>query len=333
MLHILFFLLAGACAGADTPEELAPPHRIGSVLEGLSPDVLLLKEGKPGMVELTHQPVWELYPRVCISGAWEIEAGYQQERLVQYLEWEAVPVYPAKDGKSFISKRIPGGMLVLGAISTAREATVMQWSFRPRLRGFDQGMASPAAWRVKWRGRSGPEFEQVVEIVFDRSGRHMGYQARRGAEWWIVVDGKPYGPYEAADRLSFSGRGDGWAFCARKGSDWRVVTGETSYTGYARVGRPVVSEGGHVAFRAMRGVSWTVVRDGKEGDEFDRVGRPVWRADGQRLAYTAGRLGEAFCVVDGHVFGGWEEVREPLFDGGGSVAWIGRRGGREYMVR
>jgi hypothetical protein len=119
------------------------------------------------------------------------------------------------------------------------------------------------------------EADKRCDLVLSEDGEHVAYTARRGSEWFVVMDSVESGPYEKVDResLQMSDNGEHLAYVA------------------------------HAAGKAF------AVFDGLNHEVFDEIWMEVMSPDGQRLAYWANRGGNGFVVVDGVVHGPYDVYR------------------------
>jgi hypothetical protein len=198
-----------------------------------------------------------------------------------------------------------------------------------------EGWRDADHFRVDIDGESGPEYDEVGDLVFSADSRHVAYAAREGGSWRVVTDGQPGEPFTFVGSLAFQPGTDQLAYVARSGSSWMVMAGSqlvpcgyavgnltysrdgmrTGYVGsldafhqfavvdgqagpvYDAVTAPVFGgDGAHVAYEARLGASWMVVEDGVAGPAYDAVGPPVFSLDGRRLAYAT-RQGTAYRLV------------------------------------
>lgn len=72
---------------------------------------------------------------------------------------------------------------------------------------------------------SGPPFEGVLpaSVVFDHTGRHIAYAARRRGAWHVIVDAASGEPYEGLEAPMFVGDSSAVAFVARRAEATFVV--------------------------------------------------------------------------------------------------------------
>jgi WD40 repeat protein len=193
-------------------------------------------------------------------------------------------------------------------------------------------------------GKQGETFEGIADasLVFSPDGKHFGYVGTRPGKQYAVLDGEAH-EYRGVSKqgIVFSPTGGrvGWV-AAREGSFVAVVDGQESapYDGIAPQGVQFSPDGKHFAFAALSAGKNLVVLDGEEGPLFDAVASVEFTTRG-RLVYSALRDDERFAVLDGQVYGPYDELRpmsaepgpEALFDvfevssDGSRVGFIGKR--------
>lgn len=187
-----------------------------------------------------------------------------------------------------IDGRRTAGYRAIAAWSMAFSADGRHIAYAARVNG---------RWAVIHRGRPGPAWDGIGEIVLSGRGR-LAYAAERGGRWRVVVDGRAGPPFDAilAGTIRFSRDGQ-----------------RSAYVGRDR--------------RGMR-----VVVDGRTGPRFDGIGQLTISEDGARVAYAARRGDDAHVVVDGAIGPPWRAVSAlALSPAGGRVAY-GAFDGRDWRV-
>lgn len=221
---------------------------------------------------------------------------------------------------------------------------------------------------VYWDGKAGPEFDKVASAspILSRDGLHCAYSAQRGAQAYIVVDNKEYGPFdtpttgevyrgyaggvpEKADGgdynatpfqpIVFSPDGSHSAFLAKRGNHTLVFEdGKQVAAGKLVIGSGLQfsSRGNHLAFAlqddAQRSVTYYM--DGVAGPVFFNGHRPEFSEDGHHLFYVAepGPGSEAF-VLDGKADPTSTVVREVhVSDDGAHYAYVAAPTRQEVAV-
>jgi hypothetical protein len=163
-------------------------------------------------------------------------------------------------------------------------------------------------------GEAGPEYDSIYLITFSGDSRHVAYVATRRHKRLVVIDGVGGPEYdEGGSCLQTNPLGAEFGYQARRGDQWFVVIDRAEGAPYDKIephDAPFFSsDGKHVAYKARKGERWAFVLDAGEGPWYDAV-HLHWDGpfspDSQRFAYT-GMRGEQKCaVVDG--------VEGPLYD-------------------
>ncbi|MGE0399912.1 MAG: hypothetical protein AB7T06_24565 [Kofleriaceae bacterium] len=218
----------------------------------------------------------------------------------------------------------------------------------------------------------GPAFDGVQQLVTSPS--HIAYIGRRGDEMVVVRDGVESRAWSSIDRLALAG--PRIAYAATDGDLWRVVTDAATFAPVDKVhGIWIRDDGAHVAWLASIGSTRTlaldaiplvvsptlretaiafrptragtadvglayaeraadgdhIVLDGVAGPAFDEVRVPVWNAAG-RMAYTARRGRTWFVVYNGLEHGHAEWVSDPVLADDGTLAYVRRDRRRTQVV-
>jgi hypothetical protein len=157
---------------------------------------------------------------------------------------------------------------------------------------------------------------EAFEVSAD--GSRVGFVAKRGEEWFAVVDGEEHGPYERCVGLALSPEGSRMAFLASRGDGWFMVVDGEERPGNTLESLSFSPDGKRLGTVARRGEKRFAAIDGVEGKEYDRIDEPGVRfsPDGQHTAYVAEVGGEKLVVIDG--------VESPRFKrlGRTSLTWI-----------
>lgn len=160
-----------------------------------------------------------------------------------------------------------------------------------------------AKWRVVLGDSVGKEYDGIGggSLRFSPDGR-LTYAAKRGNEWFIVLEGAEGERYEAFKSLTWSSNGR-LAFVAKNGKAWFAVIDGVKGRTYEEIRDLTFSpDGKRVAYAAKRGDVWVAVVDGVEGREYrEKVWAIVFSPDGNRLAFAASnsRVGDHFVVLEG----------------------------------
>jgi hypothetical protein len=134
-------------------------------------------------------------------------------------------------------------------------------------------------------GQSGPEFDQVSNVVVSPDSVHVAYSGKRLSNKYVVVVDGQEGP--EFDRVAFE-------------RDEFRPSGDDSLGGPASAVIEFSPNGHRVAYLARRGKKRLVFADGQEGPEFPFIlTGPVFSADSQHLAYAAWEQNTITVVLDG----------------------------------
>jgi hypothetical protein len=303
-------LVAPAFGAGDFP----PEHLLGKLENGVSPDVLIIKQGRPGTVDMAYQPVLELYPLVKMPADWKVRAEYVQKRMVSYFDWRALAYSPVAPRREFSLRRVAGGLIVLQGLASQDFKRIDRLLIEPHLRGYEGSMVTPAEWTLEVDGRRGPSFEMISWLTVSRDGKRLAYAGRKADLWRVVLDGKPGSGYSRVDKPVFSPDGKRFAYCAMTGMLWHVVSDDGSEgPGFSEVGWPVFSpDGKSLAYTVVDGTRHHVVLNGKKGEDYDMVERPVL-GPGGKMAYPARNTGEMFVVLGERELPAHQQVSWPTF--------------------
>lgn len=155
------------------------------------------------------------------------------------------------------------------------------------------------SWRVIVDGRAGPRFDAILAgtIRFSRAGRRSVYVGRDHRGVRAVVDGRVGPRFDGIGQLAISEDGARVAYAARRGDDAHVVVDGTIGPPWRAVSALQLSPtGGRVAYGAFDGRDWRVVVDGEPGAAVDEVHAVLFRADGRHVAWVA-RVDDLDVVV------------------------------------
>ncbi|ABQ24716.1 PD40 domain-containing protein [Geotalea uraniireducens] len=166
--------------------------------------------------------------------------------------------------------------------------------------------------------REGAEFDEITQLVFDKTGRSLAYVGQKGAEKYLVLDGQ-------IEPLSGASLGEHPVISPNQKSLGTVLVTDLVY--YHQAFMPQASDekkydaineltfapdGRRHVYTAEKKGRCFVVVNGKEGPPFDRVVSPRFSPDGRFLTYRARQDGKRFLVVadaDGRMI-----RRHPAFD-------------------
>jgi WD40-like Beta Propeller Repeat len=157
-------------------------------------------------------------------------------------------------------------------------------------------------WRVIVDSRAGPRFDAILAgtIRFSRDGRRIAYVGRDRRGVRAVVDGRAGPRFDGVGQLAISEDGARVAYAARRGDDAHVVVDGIIGPPWRAVFALTLSPtGGRVAYGAFDGRDWRVVVDGEPGAAVDAVHAVLFRADGRHVAWVATVDDLDVVVLDG----------------------------------
>lgn len=91
-------------------------------------------------------------------------------------------------------------------------------------------VAEPGGVRVVAAGVPGPRYDEVGPLSVSRDGAHLGYAARRGATWCVVIDGREHDGGWAAEAPVFSPDGTRAGYLTRRGDRAVAVVDDRPHT-------------------------------------------------------------------------------------------------------
>ncbi|MBV9928461.1 MAG: hypothetical protein JOZ96_25825 [Acidobacteria bacterium] len=199
-------------------------------------------------------------------------------------------------------------------------------------------------------GREGRPYYYVTGVTYTPDGAHLlylGYDRARGRTF-LVRDGEEVASYKQMPEgdIRFSPDGRRTYFRLRKedgGQDGLVVDGRAYY--YDDVKDVEFSDDGRRSvFKAQRGRGWVMVVDGVESELYEpdgEKGEVGWSRDGRlalskgggRVAYVGRKGGREFVVVDGRAGARYDSVANLGFTPDGRhVVYTARRAGKSLVV-
>ena len=174
---------------------------------------------------------------------------------------------------------------------------------------------------VEAPGRPGKPYEEIFEgmLVFSPDGARLAYGARREGRWYVVDEGREFGPYDylgSATGLVFSPDGKRLAWAALSEKQWRLVVDGEAGPAYDNLADVVFSsDGRRVGYAARRGDQWMAVIDRDEQPPCRAIaeGMMAFSPGGGWLAYVA-QTGEQWQIIVGRQqWKPFDSVRQILF--------------------
>jgi hypothetical protein len=200
-------------------------------------------------------------------------------------------------------------------------------------------------------GKEGRLYDYVTGLTYTPDGAHLLYVAydRARGKSFLVRDGEEVAAYEQmpdSSGIHFGPDGRRLYFRLRKegrGKEGVVVDGRAFY--YDDIKDAEFSEDGrHFVFKAQRGRGWVMVSDGVESEPYEpdgeggevdwsRGGRLALGKGGGRVAYVGRKGGKEFVVLDGAAGAPYDAVADLDFTPDGRhVVYTARRAGRSLVV-
>lgn len=174
---------------------------------------------------------------------------------------------------------------------------------------------------VEAPGGPGKPYDEIFEglLVFSPDGARLAYGARRDGRWYVVDEGREFGPYDylgSATGLVFSPDGKQLAWAALAGKQWQLVVDGRAGPAYDNLADVVFSgDGQRIAYAAQRGDQWMAVIDHKEQSPHRAIaeGMMAFSPGGGWLAYVA-RTDEQWQIIVGRQrWKPFDSVRQILF--------------------
>lgn len=210
-----------------------------------------------------------------------------------------------------------GGRWVVAGWDEMKSERLLVW---PHIRADHTGnvkaysVLEKGMWSLYFNGKRGVDYDYIEDPVLSEDAQHVGYAAKRNDRWFVVVDSKEKGPYDAIrGGILFSKDGQRHASVAKKGSDWVILLDDTEQPAQGRVAEKTFSQDGRrFAYVAEQDREWSVVCDGTvfaklpRGENFMagslRVladGRPVCICgrEGKSRLYVGKQESEAFDAM------------------------------------
>lgn len=201
-------------------------------------------------------------------------------------------------------------------------------------------------------GREGRHYDYVTHVTFTPDGAHLLYLAYDAArrKTFLVRDGEEVAAYDHLPDygdIRFGPDGRRMFFRLRKnegGKEAVVVDGRVySYDEIKDV--EFSPDGRRLVFKAKRGRGWVMVSDGAESELYEpdgggrgevgwsREGRLAFSREGGRVAYVGRKGGKEFVVSDGAAGAPYDAVANLDFTPDGRhVVYTARRAGKSLVV-
>lgn len=194
---------------------------------------------------------------------------------------------------------------------------------------------------VEAPGGNGKPYEEIFEgaLTFSPDGARLAYGALRDGRWYVVDQGREFGPYDylgSATGLVFSPDGKRLAWAALTGKQWRLVVEGEAGPAYDNLAEVVFSgDGRRIAYAAQRGDQWMAVMDNAEGPPHRAIaeGMMAFSPGGGWLAYVAQTDEQWQIIVGRQRWKSFDSVRQILFSPDNKrLAGVVVSGGAELVV-
>lgn len=200
-------------------------------------------------------------------------------------------------------------------------------------------------------GKEGQSYDYVAHVTFTPDGSQLLYLAHDFAKrkTFLVRDGEEVATYDNMPDLSgirFSPDGKRMYFRLRKNEDGKeaVVVDGRAYV-YDEIRDVEFSpDSRRLVFKAQRGRGWVMVVDGAESELYEpdgergevgwsRDGRLAFTKEGGRVAYVGRKGGKEFVVLNGAAGASYDAVANLDFTPDGRhVVYTARRAGKAVVV-
>lgn len=200
-------------------------------------------------------------------------------------------------------------------------------------------------------GKKGKSYDYVTGVTYTPDGAHLLYLAydRAREKTLLVRDGEEVAAYDQtpdSGRIRFGPDGKRMYFRLRKeeGGKEGVVVDGRAYL-YDEIKDVEFSpDGRRLVLKAQRGRGWVMVVDGAESEtyepdgekgeiEWSRDGRLAFSKEGGRLAYVGRKGGKEFVVLEGAAGAQYDAVANLDFTPDGRhVVYTARRAGKSVVV-
>jgi hypothetical protein len=200
-------------------------------------------------------------------------------------------------------------------------------------------------------GKEGKRYDYVTAVTYTPDGAHLLYLAydRAREKTFLVRDGEEVAaydnmPYEGGIRFGPDGKRTFFRLRKMEGGKEAVVVDGRVFS-YDEIKDVEFSpDGRRFVLKAQRGRGWVMVVDGAESETYEpdgEGGEVVWSRDGRlafgkeggRLAYVGRKGGKEFVVLDGAAGARYDAVANLGFTPDGRhVVYTARRAGKSFVV-
>lgn len=200
------------------------------------------------------------------------------------------------------------------------------WAYGGRKRG--------GLFEVVLNGKKDDAFEDVGLIEFAAGGAPV-YVARKERQAYVIVAGRPNGPYDEVSPLIFTPDRATMLFVAKKDGRYAVASAREAGEFFDEVhlaDPPFAPDGSLAPYEArVGGRSWIMVGDRRVGGDYDSAETPSF--NGGVLTYAARKGGRRYVVAGGRKGPDYDAVGPPQVSVKGEVAYAATKGGKDFVVR
>lgn len=203
---------------------------------------------------------------------------------------------------------------------------------------------------VEAPGGPGKPYDEIFDglLVFSPDGERLAYGGSRDGRWYVVVQGREFGPYDylgSSTRLVFSPDSARLAWAALIEGRWHLILDGEPGPPYDNLSEVVFSGNSRrYAYVAQRGERWMVVVDREEQQPFEAIaeGMLCFSPGGNWPAYAAKADEKWRIVVGRQQWKPFDSVRQILFSpdnkrlagivvsGGAELVLVNNREGRIF---
>lgn len=170
---------------------------------------------------------------------------------------------------------------------------------------------SPPQMESPSQAKPAPVADQLLKLVKDRSGRHTAQVVQRGNKQVVIRDGQSGLEYDQVGTITFSTDGDSLAYEASRGKEHVVVLDGREWPLKAEVVQESIRlspDNKRLALVAWHQDKWQVMVDGRPDPPLDFIfiNTLKFSPDSKHAGYLALKNGKLTAVVDGKVRGQWD---------------------------
>lgn len=153
-------------------------------------------------------------------------------------------------------------------------------------------------------------------LRFSPDSRHIAYSARRGNDWFLVVDSNEIIRKDELGEIVFRNDSKRLIYAFKKHDKWMLEDTGKDQKQYDGVENIILSNDGlHVAYKAKIIDKWTVVHDEVEGKLYSDIVDLQFSPDGNHIGYiaTQNSLDQKMAVFDGREGRQYDGIKDLSF--------------------